>query len=137
MIWLKYTWDQGDIMKLIIRKDKVFTHIGIYLDAKTIFHYSSMTNNFFRNDKVVKCNSLDVFSRNRRVELIEYKEDMDVEELKSLSEIFMEKCTKYHLVRNNCYTFVFWCLYKKRKTTVKDILHFARNYNIPIFSFYI
>lgn len=122
-------------MKLIIRKDKIFTHIGIYLDYTRIFHFSSISNCFFRNDKVVKCNNLVEFSRNREIRLIDLKSELFIEDFVSATKAFAEKQENYHIIRNNCYTFVLWCLYGKRGTSIKDILFFAHNYNIPIFSF--
>ena len=77
-------------MKLIIRKDKVFTHIGIYLNNSQIVHFSSETNNFFKKN--------------------------------------------YNLTKNCCYTFVMWCLYRKEKTGLKDILLFSVHYKFPIFA---
>ncbi len=122
-------------MKLIIRKDRVFTHIGIYLDYKRIYHFSSLTNNFFKNDKIIKCNNLVDFSRSRKIRLIELKNEVCLEDFICALNAFMQKKENYHIIRNNCYTFVLWCLYKKSKTSIKDILLFAYNYNIPIFSF--
>lgn len=123
-------------MKLIIRKDKVFTHIGIYLDDTMILHYSSKTNNFFRNDKIVKCNNIEEFKRDRKIKLIKCKKKVYIEELKRAIEIFIDRQEDYHIIKNNCYTFVLWCLYQKRQTSLRDILYFANNYNIPILSFY-
>lgn len=122
-------------MKLIIRKDRIFTHIGIYWDDTKIFHYSSKTNNFFKNDKVVKCNNMEEFKRNRKIKLIECKGEISIEELGQATKIFTQKQENYHIIKNNCYTFVFWCLFQKRRTSLKDILYFANSYNIPIMSF--
>lgn len=122
-------------MKLIIRKDKIFTHIGIYLDDTMILHYSSKTNNFFRNDKIVKCNNIEEFKRERKVKLIECKREICIEELRQSAKIFIQRQEAYHIIKNNCYTFVLWCLYQKRRTSLKDILHFANSYNIPIMAF--
>ncbi|MCI8956312.1 hypothetical protein AMURIS_04369 [Acetatifactor muris] len=123
-------------MKLIIRKDKIFTHIGIYLDDTMILHYSSKTNNFFRNDKIVKCNSIEEFKRDRKIRLIECKEKIYGEEFKRAIETFIRRQEDYHIIKNNCYTFVLWCLYHKRRTSLKDIFYFADNYKIPILSIY-
>lgn len=124
-------------MKLIIRKDRIFTHIGIYLDDTKIIHYSSKTNNFFKNDKIVKCNNIEEFKRNRKVKLIECKREISIEELKLATKIFTQKLEDYHIIKNNCYTFVFWCLYHKRRTTLKDIVRFTQYYHIPIMSFFV
>lgn len=122
-------------MKLIIRKDRIFTHIGIYWDNTKVFHFSSLTNNFFRNDKTVKCNTLIQFSRNRKVKLINCEARICMDDFMRAIEGFKEKQADYHIIKNNCYTFVLWCLYGQSQTTVRDILQFAYRNNIPIFSF--
>lgn len=123
-------------MYLITRKDKIFTHIGIYLNDSSVLHYSSRTNNFFKNDKIVKHDTLSAFSRNRCVKLTKINKITSEEEVIKLSRRFNVEKKKYHIISNNCYTFVMWCLYQKSHTNLKDIFIFTRHYKIPIISFF-
>ncbi len=122
-------------MYFIIRKDKVFTHIGIYINSSQIYHYSSKTNNFFANDKIVKCDDLFHFSRNRSVKFISFNSALNDEDIIKSSKNFAGEGKQYHIIKNNCYTFVLWCLYKKSTTCIKDILIFTYANKIPILSF--
>jgi hypothetical protein len=121
-------------MKLIIRKDKVFTHIGIYLNNSQIVHFSSETNNFFKNDKILKVDSLLDFSRHRLIKLIDSEIEISDDDILKIFMDFKGVNKNYNLTKNCCYTFVMWCLYRKEKTGLKDILLFSVHYKFPIFA---
>ena len=122
-------------MYLIIRKDKLLTHIGIYIENYGIVHYASLTNNFFGKDKVVKKDNLASFSLGRLVRIIPIMCSSSKEDVISKSSIFPGALHDYHIIHNNCYTFVFWCLYGKCYTRFSDMMKFAFKYKIPMLSF--
>lgn len=119
-------------MYLITRKDRLFTHIGIYLNESQIIHFSSKTNSLIKNDKIVKYDDLKHFSRNRCIKLVEIKSNFTEADIIHSAHQFYGKYLKYHIIKNNCYSFVLWCLYQKRGTSLKDILAFTHYYKIPI-----
>lgn len=124
-------------MYLIIRKDRLLTHIGLYLENFGILHYASLTNNFWGKDKAIKTDTLASFSMGRIVKIIPISKKISNDYIVSKAFSFPGAIHEYHIIHNNCYTFVLWCLYGQKNTRLSDILSFASTYRIPLFSFFI
>ena len=123
-------------MYLIISKDRLLTHIGIYLEKSGIIHYASLTNNFWGKDKTVKKDTLASFSMGRIVRVIPISTHLSDDDIAAKAYFFPGATHEYHIVHNNCYTFVIWCLCGKDHTRISDVLSFVFTYKIPLFSLF-
>lgn len=122
-------------MYLIKRKDKLFTHVGLYIDEYTIFHYASKTNDMFSTDQDVRISPLSEFSNGRKIFKIELDENIDLKTIYQRAQVFKNNGRRYNILTNNCISFVLSCLYGKSKVSIYSMFKGMMMYKIQPFGF--
>ena len=112
-------------MYVIKRKDRLFTHVGIYVNDDYVIHFSSLTNNFLGRDKCVRISTLNSFALSRKTKIVGEPLPCTMEELESRVLFFQNNYGDYHFITNNCYTFLLWSGMGISHATIKNIFSFC------------
>ncbi len=113
---------------VITRKDKLFFHFGILLPSGYVLHFASKTNNMFAGDQTVKKDPIEQFALQRKTEILYQIPIINEQELIKSAFSYWGKNEKYSLLRNNCITFIFWCLYNIQNCRFSLVLCYYINY---------
>ena len=117
-------------MYLLKRKDKVFTHVGLYVDDHTILHYGSKTNNMFAGDHEVQISSLAAFANGRKVTRKRIEENVELGTLYVRVEKIKSNKKKYNIFANNCISFILMCLYGREEISFAEMIKGMLKYRI-------
>lgn len=122
-------------MYIAKRKDRLLTHIGLYVDDDMVIHFGSKTRNMFANDQEIQFCSFQEFSHGRKVFLTKITESIEVDTLFERAAKIRDSQRKYHLLRNNCISFVLMCLHDSEDTSVIEMLWAMIQYRIQPLAF--
>ena len=121
------------MMYLIKRYGKVFVHVGLYINENQIYHYTTKCDNVLKGNHIVKCSNLEEFSLNRKI-FFDRLGSVQMDILLQRISRFSESGRSYHILANNCITFVLYCMHGKY-ASVKEMLCFAWQHKVMLFSF--
>lgn len=122
-------------MYLIKRKDKFFTHVGLFVNEDTILHYASKTNNMFSKNQEVRISTLKEFSNGRKVFWSALNETIDYKVIQQNANLFKNNGKKYNFLTNNCISFILSCLHGENTISIYEMIKGMIKYKIEPFSF--
>lgn len=103
----------------------LYAHYGIYVDSKTVIHFSALDGDGLLNPEKVKIITTDLatFLKDGKLEVLEYEENN--QPIRTPVEIVnyafsMLGTGGYNLITNNCEHFVNDCLYGKKASAQVD-----------------
>lgn len=111
-------------VEIIMRKDKLYYHFGIMVEADRVLHYASKTNNMFKHNQVVRDDTLRGFSNDRKAIVVYHLTEADIEKIKQRAVHCYGIGRRYGLLSNNCITFILWCLTGDRECNFTDVIKY-------------